>query len=269
METTYLLVDLENQQPSAQDFARVRGDSYRLLIFHGPQQKRFDADVVQAWQPLGERVQFIQCPKSGRNALDMHIAFHIGVILEQHTRSGGEQNEAPRIVVISNDTDFDPLLQYLRTLNYAANRSATLRAALGTVAGADGKGTKAAPTPSPPAAKKTAAKGATAAKKTATKKTRAAKTKAEAHAAASKQLALLALAPAGPDPVDKLIRHLEAHAKDRPSKRKALEKYIASVLRGKVQADVVPELVAELEARGLIALSGTKVEYPRWLADEA
>ncbi|HEU0201681.1 MAG TPA: PIN domain-containing protein [Burkholderiaceae bacterium] len=295
MELTYLLVDFENHQPSAQEFARVRGDAYRVLIFHGPQQNRFDADVVQAWQPLGDKVQFIQCPKSGRNALDMHIAFHIGLIIEAHGKAGAAEQKAPRLVVISNDTDFDPLLQYLRSLNYAANRSATIRAAIGVGAGAaaaagngevpDGKSAKAKTGRQSTARKAAPAKAAAPASAAPTAKpkkalpakapaAKAATAKAPAPKAAAKKAQPTATAApsvqaTAPDPIEKLIDHLRTHPKGRPSNRKALEKHIASVLRGRVAAESVPALISQLETRGVIALDGAKVGYPLWPAEAA
>ena len=43
---------------------------------------KYSADVAEAWQPLGENVSFIRCAKAGRNAVDMHIAFYLGELIE-------------------------------------------------------------------------------------------------------------------------------------------------------------------------------------------
>ena len=76
----HLLVDFENLRPPPADVARVRSGEFRLWVFHGPHQNKFDADLVKAWQPLGDRVDFVQSSKHGKNALDFHIAFTLGVL---------------------------------------------------------------------------------------------------------------------------------------------------------------------------------------------
>ena len=57
---TYLLVDFENVQPAASEMALVRGDEYRLWIFRGPHQNKYDAAMAEAWQPLGRQASFVQ-----------------------------------------------------------------------------------------------------------------------------------------------------------------------------------------------------------------
>ena len=50
---TYLLVDFENLQPPAEDIALVRGEDRRLLIFHGPHQNKFSAEMLVAGNRSG------------------------------------------------------------------------------------------------------------------------------------------------------------------------------------------------------------------------
>ena len=72
MPLTHLLVDLENLIPTAEEIALVRAEQYRLWIFRGPDQNKYGAELVEAWQPLGERVKFVKCTRKGKNALDFH-----------------------------------------------------------------------------------------------------------------------------------------------------------------------------------------------------
>jgi hypothetical protein len=293
MELTHILVDFENLQPRAKDVELVRGDHLRLWIFRGPQQKKFDAELVEALQPLGENVKYIRCEKAGRNALDMHVAFHLGLLLREHEQSGAARKSV-RFVVVSNDTDYEPLLHYIGSLGFAATRVPSIRAAVGAGGAekekekgkdkAGGKAAKAKSAAPAPAAKKTAATKPAAAKEAgakeagakpaaAAKQPRAAKkaTASKSTAAGKAQKTAGSTPPApppaktgAPDLVEKYIEHLRSHPKNRPSKRKKLEAHVASSLRGKVDADAVPDLVSELERRGVVAITGTKVEYPLW-----
>ena len=262
MNPTYILVDFENVQPGAADVALVRGEHVRLWIFRGPSQKKYPADLAEAWQPLGDRVQFIRCEKAGRNALDMHIAFQLGRLLGEHEHEARLALRSAQFVVVSKDTDYDPLLQYIRALGCTAIRVPNIRAALG------GAGEKAAPKPSKPkpthaVAEKPAARSR---KPAIAKKAGPAKKTAPAVAAKSTKPAHPAPAPdkAATDLVDKAIKHLREHPKSRPAKRKAFEKNIESILRKKIEPKAVPALVDALAARGVISITGNKIDYPLW-----
>src|SRR5512135_907310 len=120
MNLTHILVDFENVQPSAADIGLVRGDGVRLAIFRGPGQMKYSADVAEAWQPLGASLTFIRCAKAGRNAVDMHIAFYLGELVAAHQGNGATAR--PRFVIVSKDTDFDPLLMHIRAQGFDATR---------------------------------------------------------------------------------------------------------------------------------------------------
>lgn len=322
MTLTHILVDFENVQPTAQDIALARGDSLRLWIFRGPGQKKYAADVAEAWQPLGERVQFIRCEKSGRNALDMHIALQLGRLIgpagpaDPPATTPRALAAATRFVVVSKDTDYDPLLLHIRGLGYSASRVASIKAALGD-ASAPRPGSKAAKaaaaTGHAPAAKKVASarKAAPDKQSTAVRSTKQPAARADKHPAtvrsekhpatvrsekhpatvrADKQPALMrpvkqaqpvpagkvakaprraALPampsqPAAPDHLDKLIANLRDHPKNRPAKRKPLEKFIAARLQGKIAAADVPAIIDDMQRRGVLAISDNRVAYPLW-----
>lgn len=114
MPTNYVLVDFENLQP---DMSGLAGSAHRVLVFIGAKQQtsRHHYDKFDAMFDLGPNLQRIKVPQSGKNALDMHIAFEIGRIFER---------ERDAVVqVISADTDFDPLLATLRAQGYACSRA--------------------------------------------------------------------------------------------------------------------------------------------------
>lgn len=105
MTTTYVLIDYENVQPD--NLALLDGKSVEVYIFLGVNQKKLDADTVQALQPLGKRVHYIRMLGSGPNALDFHIAFYVGE-LAHHAPKG-------TFYIISKDKGFDPLIAHLKS----------------------------------------------------------------------------------------------------------------------------------------------------------
>jgi hypothetical protein len=126
MALTHLLIDWENKQPTGAELEQVRGSRFRLWILHGPQQKSFPSEQAKAWQPLGKQVRFVQSMKSGKNALDLHIAFCIGEASEQDRAKGAEAC----YIIISGDKDFDALFGYLSEKGIKAARAPSLPEAL-------------------------------------------------------------------------------------------------------------------------------------------
>lgn len=292
MTLTHILVDFENVQPTAADIGLVRGDGVRLAIFRGPGQKKYSADVAEAWQPLGGNVTFVHCSKAGRNAVDMHIAFHLGELVA--ASRGGSAGGRARFVIVSKDTDFDPLLIYIRAQGFEASRVATIKAALhgGAAEKAEPRAAKtrsrrgraeAAPAPAPaPEEKpaKRAAKKVPAAKKAVAKKAPAAKKeKAEslipvpaprARGMARLTQAPVASAPAAPaasakvtpDARARVIESLQRMGDKRPAKRKGLERHIESHLGRNLEPGQLEALMAQLERDGVLVFNDkSKVEY--------
>jgi hypothetical protein len=290
MTLTHILVDFENVQPTAADIGLVRGDGLRLAIFRGPGQKKYSADVAEAWQPLGGNVTFVHCSKVGRNAVDMHIAFHLGELV---AASRGEGLRA-RFVIVSKDTDFDPLLIYIRAQGFEASRVATIKAALhgGAADKAEPRAAKtrsrrgkaeAAPAPAPmPEQKpaKRAAKKAPAAKKAVTKRAPAAKKEKveslipvpapRARGVARLTQAPVVSAPATPaatarltpDARAKVIESLQRMGEKRPAKRKGLERHIESHLGRNLEPGQLETLMSQLERDGVLVFNDkNKVEY--------
>jgi hypothetical protein len=282
MNLTHILVDFENVQPSAVDIGLVRGDSVRLAIFRGPGQMKYSADVAEAWQPLGGSVTFIRCAKAGRNAVDMHIAFYLGELIAAQVQANA--GSGVRFVVVSRDTDFDPLLLHIRNQGFEATRVASIKAALGGGNGAErvepgaaktrtrrGRGASAAKAePAPVKAEKPApARKAPAAKKAVSKKTPAAKKTASAPVAepaarkapsASRAAAKKAPPPA-PDAQTKVIESLQRMGEKRPAKRAGLERHIESHLGRNLPAGQVEALLQALERDGVVVFNENKVEY--------
>lgn len=260
MPLTHILVDFENTQPQAQDVALVPKEGAKLWIFRGPSQKKYDAEFAEALLPLGERVAIVRCEKSGRNALDMHIAFQMGRLVGELARASAPADAS--FVVVSRDTDYDPLLAYVRAQGFTADRVTGLAAALG------GKAEKPAPAKAakPKAAAPAGSKGARPQATKPAKQPSAAKAAKTAAAKAAKSAAAPASPAAGTLSIeaaaDKIVEHFRDHPRSRPARRAALEKWLASHLRGKIAEGDLPAVVAELQRRGALSIAGTKVEYP-------
>ncbi len=110
--TNYIFVDHENVQPTVP--AALRTLDVRLVIFVGSNQSKLNTDLVIGVQELGSKAEYVKIEGNGPNALDFHIAFHIGRI------SAVDPNAFFHIV--SKDSGFDPLIAYLK-----AKRIPTLR----------------------------------------------------------------------------------------------------------------------------------------------
>jgi hypothetical protein len=272
MTITHILIDFENTQPSAQDVALLRDEDQRLWIFRGPSQRKYDAEFAEALLPLAARVRVIKCEKSGRNALDMHIAFQMGRLLGELTQAT-DARPAFAFVVVSRDTDYEPLLQYIRGQGYAASRVTSVREALGAAPGQAssvakaGKSKTAAASVPPTKARSPAAKSRPVKKAPAARAAKVA-AKAAVPRGAAKSAATAAASGAAESIdglIEKVIDRLRDHPKNRPTRRDRMESWLASHLRSKLAGGDVPAIVAALEQRGVVNFAGNKIEYPLWL----
>jgi hypothetical protein len=254
LSLTYILVDFENVQPQVADLGLLRGDDFRVRIFHGVHQNKFDVSMYKALQPLGDKVELVQSDRQGPDVLDFHISFYLGRLLQEHLH---QQTRAARFFVISKDRGFDSLIVHIRSLGFEAHRVATIRAALSTTA-----------TSSPAAARPVAEKKVTAKKRSAAKKAPVAK--AVAKTAVVRKAAGRALATKTVEsPKQTVLASLRRMGKKLPGKRKGLEHHIESHLGRKVDLDAVRALVAEMERDGVLRIVDNKVEYtlPKARAD--
>lgn len=97
-----LLVDFENVQQV--DLNRL-DEYFHVVVFVGSGQKSVPIELVTSAQKLGNRVEWQRVEGNGSNALDFHIACHLGRVIEK----------APSVhcIVLSKDKGFDPLLKHL------------------------------------------------------------------------------------------------------------------------------------------------------------
>src|SRR3569832_1971379 len=104
MTTSYVLVDFENIQP---DLSVLAGTPHKVKLFvvAKQQEQRHRYSFLKDILALGANAEHINLTRSGSNAGDMHIAWYIGGLLER--------DPTAHIHVVSNDRDFDPLLEFL------------------------------------------------------------------------------------------------------------------------------------------------------------
>jgi hypothetical protein len=282
MSLVYILVDFENLQPTAADMSLIRGADYRVQLFHGPHQNKFDADMVRALQPLGSQLDYVQCERRGKNALDFHVAFCLGRLVQQHD-SGPAARDQTRFVVVSRDSGFDALLGHVQKLGYGAARVGSIREALAldmaTSAAGPGGPTLGSEqplaVPAPPlmvvpapaaesvakAAVMRAPADATASPRKPTTAGPSATAKKGAEKTAAKKAAPSPKAIAKSDPWSKTVANLRDHPKNRPNTREALERHLATIFGNKATTEEVQALIARLEREGLAKETGGKIEY--------
>jgi hypothetical protein len=108
----HIFIDFENVQPK--DLALLKGRDYKVMIFVGATQAKLPTEFAIAAQALGPAAEYVQIEGSGRNALDFHIAYHLGSTAA--TEASGES------FVISKDTGFDPLMRHLKARGVSCRR---------------------------------------------------------------------------------------------------------------------------------------------------
>jgi hypothetical protein len=111
MKQELLLVDFENVQQM--DLSRLDNGT-AVIIFVGASQKNIPIDLVTSAQKLGDRVEWQKIEGNGANALDFHIACHLGRVLEKSPKT--------HCIVLSKDKGFDPLLRWLNKSGLKCNR---------------------------------------------------------------------------------------------------------------------------------------------------
>jgi hypothetical protein len=107
MATNYVLVDFENLRP---DLSALVGKPFQIKLFIGAKQQseRHHFSVFDSILDLGGQVERIKVPQSGKNAVDMNIAYHIGRL--------STDGRGASFFIFSRDTkDFAPLIKFLNS----------------------------------------------------------------------------------------------------------------------------------------------------------
>src|SRR5262245_26627147 len=113
-----VLVDLENIQRF--DLNKVPPIA-RIKVFVGQTQSKLPTALVQQAQALGSRLTWVTIDGNGPNALDFHIACHLG--------EGICKSPKAEFVILSNDKGFDPLVRHLVARGFKCRREGQARPA--------------------------------------------------------------------------------------------------------------------------------------------
>ena len=119
MKTHYILIDYENVQ--TRSLAVLQGASnqeFQIIVFVGANQSKIPIELVSSMQSFGTKAKYVQITGSGRNALDFHIAYYLGLLTERE----------PEAIfhVISKDTGYDQLIKHLKGMRIDATRQKDL-----------------------------------------------------------------------------------------------------------------------------------------------
>jgi len=107
VKTNFVLIDFENVQPK--DLASLRGFPFQIFIFCGANQSKISLVLADELQQLGPQAKYIRIQGTGKNALDFHIAYYIGLLSAQNPDAG--------FYIISRDKGFEPLIKHLEVQN--------------------------------------------------------------------------------------------------------------------------------------------------------
>lgn len=116
MRTNYVLIDFENVHVKSLEL--IQGDHFRVVVFLGPKNTKLPVDLVLAMQRFGDRGEYVLLETAGTNALDFHLAFHLGRL--------ATADPSAFFHIISKDTGFDPLVQHLKTRKVFSARSPSI-----------------------------------------------------------------------------------------------------------------------------------------------
>ena len=112
----YIFIDRENVRE--EEFERIEGKPAYLTILFGPNQKSVPLPVVRSIRDHAERIEIIETPVQGKNALDFILAYEIG--------RRAEKDPEGYFHIIAKDADYDALSRHLKSNGFHASRKASL-----------------------------------------------------------------------------------------------------------------------------------------------
>lgn len=116
LRTNYVFVDCENVHDI--DLGQIANKPVRVTLVLGKGQQKLPTTLVKQVHKFAAQVELVESESSGRNALDMVLALHLGAA-KQADASG-------YFHIISRDKDFEPLIAHLRANGTHAARHASL-----------------------------------------------------------------------------------------------------------------------------------------------
>jgi hypothetical protein len=101
--THFVFVDFENV--SDIDLALVEHRPAHVTLLIGKNQKKLDLTLVRQIHRLASQVELVEVGASGRNALDLTLAFYLGQCVQRRSPA--------QFHIVSKDQDFDPMIGHL------------------------------------------------------------------------------------------------------------------------------------------------------------
>ena len=103
----HVFVDFENVQEI--DLGSIGEKSVVVTLLLGRMQKRLEVGLVKQLLQRPSGVRLIEMGASGKNALDLALAYHLG--------KAAADDPSGCFHIISKDRDFDPLIAHLKQAN--------------------------------------------------------------------------------------------------------------------------------------------------------
>lgn len=101
--THFVFVDFENV-PEA-DLRLVAGKPVHVTLLIGKNQAKLDFSLVEQIHQFATQVELVKLGGSGRNALDMTLAYYLGRAVERRPDA--------QFFIVSKDKDFEPMLAHI------------------------------------------------------------------------------------------------------------------------------------------------------------
>jgi hypothetical protein len=110
--THYIFVDYENVQ--ALDLDLIKDKPVKVFLVVGPRQKSLPYALTKQIHNYHAQVQMLESESAAKNALDMVLAYHMGVQAKTDPEGGYH--------VLAKDKDYDALIKHLRAQGIRASR---------------------------------------------------------------------------------------------------------------------------------------------------
>jgi PIN domain len=114
----FVFVDFENVQEVNLSLVEKLPAHVTLLI--GKNQKNLSLVLVQQIRRQTHQVDLVEVGATGRNALDLTLAFHLGQAVQRSPGAG--------FYIVSKDKDFDPLIGHLHAREIKVSRAGSFDA---------------------------------------------------------------------------------------------------------------------------------------------
>lgn len=114
----HVFVDFENV-PSV-DLRAIADLPVLVTLLIGGVQNKLDTHFVEQIHAHAAKVRLVKLAASGRNALDLTLAYYLGRAVIEHDTSD--------LHIVSKDKDFEPLIAHLRAKNVRISRSESFAA---------------------------------------------------------------------------------------------------------------------------------------------